>query len=243
MAAREVEALIARYEGSLPSGGWPNWVLGNHDNPRVASRLGEAQARVAAMLLLTLRGTPTIYYGEEIGMRDVEVSPELVHDPEARIGIPYRPQGRDPYRTPMQWEPGAGAGFTRGSPWLPASPDTGAVNVATERDAPDSMLSLYRSLLALRRREAALSVGAYAPVAAQGDVLAYLREAAGDRFLIALNFADRPGTLSLGPELGGGRLELSTLGITEGEAQVADTLRVRPNEGVVVRLASPPAAR
>ena len=94
------EAILG-YEAVLPAHGWPNWVLGNHDRPRVASRVGTRQARVAAMLLLTLRGTPTIYYGDEIGMTDVEIPPGLERDP-ARFHGPGG--GRDPERTPMRWD-------------------------------------------------------------------------------------------------------------------------------------------
>ena len=122
--AREIGALVARYEAALPPGAWPNWVLGNHDRSRVASRLGPAQARVAAMLLLTLRGTPTIYQGEEIGMTDVPIPPERVQDPWER-NVPGLGLGRDPVRTPMQWDAGPNAGFARAGaePWLPLAPD------------------------------------------------------------------------------------------------------------------------
>ena len=116
--ARAIAALIESYEAALPEGGWPNWVLGNHDRSRVASRLGPAQARVAAMLLLTLRGTPTIYQGEEIGMTDVPIPPERVQDPwEKRV--PGLGLGRDPARIPMLWDTSPNAGFTTGTPWLP----------------------------------------------------------------------------------------------------------------------------
>ena len=117
-----IAALIEQYERALGGGRerWPNWVLGNHDRSRVASRVGPAQARVAAMLLLTLRGTPTIYQGEEIGMEDVPIPTQAVHDPWEK-NVPGLGLGRDPERTPMQWDDSEKAGFTSGEPWLPLS--------------------------------------------------------------------------------------------------------------------------
>ena len=166
-------------------------MLGNHDRSRVASRLGPAQARVAAMLLLTLRGTPTIYQGEEIGMTDVPIPPERVQDPWER-NVPGLGLGRDPVRTPMQWDAGPNAGFARAGaePWLPLAPDHRERNVAAQDADPRSMLSLYRALLALRRAEPALSVGSYLPVeGTDEDVLAFERrdEATGRGLLVALN--------------------------------------------------------
>src|SRR5690606_18916794 len=120
--------------------------LGNHDQHRIATRVGLAQARVAAMLLLTLRGTPTLYYGDEIGMRDVPIPPEMVHDPLER-NIPGKGLGRDPERTPMQWSPEPNAGFTTGTPWLPIAEDYRSVNVEVQRSDPRSMLNLYRRLI------------------------------------------------------------------------------------------------
>ena len=109
--ARAVAQLIDRYEALLPSGAWPNWVLGNHDRPRIASRIGQAQARVAAMLLLTLRGTPTLYYGDEIGLPQVAIPADRVRDPFEK-NVPGLGLGRDGCRTPMQWDAGAFAGFS-----------------------------------------------------------------------------------------------------------------------------------
>ena len=120
--ARAVSALIDQYESALPSGAWPNWVLGNHDRSRVGSRVGPAQARLAAMLLLTLRGTPTLYNGDEIGMQDVSIPPDAVRDPFER-NVPGRGFGRDPERTPMQWDAGPHAGFSAETPWLPIADD------------------------------------------------------------------------------------------------------------------------
>ncbi|HEX2090794.1 MAG TPA: alpha-amylase family glycosyl hydrolase, partial [Longimicrobiaceae bacterium] len=182
--ARTIDAAIRRYESLLPPGAWPNWVLGNHDRHRIATRAGPGQARVAAMLLLTLRGTPTLYYGDEIGMRDVEIPPERVRDPWER-NLPGL--GRDPERTPLQWSAAPNAGFTTGEPWLPVADDFREVNVEAQRGDPGSLLRLYHRLIELRRAEPALHSGAWEPVDARGDVLAYVRSGGGRRFLVALN--------------------------------------------------------
>ncbi len=192
--ARRIGQLIAAYEAALPAGGWPNWVLGNHDKPRVASRIGPAQARVAAMLLLTLRGTPTLYYGDEIGMADVPIPPGAVQDPWEK-NVPGLGLGRDPERTPMQWDAVPTPGSPPDDPWLPVAPDATAVNVDRQRDDPASMLTLYRRLIALRRARPALSVGSYEPVNATGDVLAYARDAGANQCLIALNLGSTPQSL------------------------------------------------
>jgi alpha-glucosidase len=155
--ARHLHDLIAEYEAALPTGGWPNWVLGNHDRPRIASRVGEAQARVAAMLLLTLRGTPTIYYGDELGLADVPIPAEAVQDPR-ELREPCLGFGRDPVRTPMPWDNSPNAGFTDGVPWLPLNRDWRTRNVAAEAADRASMLHLYRDLLRLRRAHPALSI-------------------------------------------------------------------------------------
>ncbi len=182
-SATQIAAAVSEYEGALPLNAWPNWVLGNHDQPRIASRVGLAQARVAALLLMTLRGTPTHYYGDEIGMRDGVITPEEAEDPQGKnVGL-----SRDPQRTPMQWSAGRGAGFTTGKPWLPVSMEHARCNVAVEQQDPDSMLGLYRRLIDLRRAEPALNAGSYTPVATQGEVLSYIREQDGRRFLIVLN--------------------------------------------------------
>ncbi len=231
--ARRIQAAIDVYEALLPPGAWPNWVLGNHDRPRIASRVGRAQARVAAMLLLTLRGTPTIYYGDEIGMVNVEVPPEAAQDPvEWTVGRGF---GRDPERTPMQWDSTPNAGFTRGHPWLPLSPDYPVHNVEALRHDPRSILTLHRRLLALRRAEPALSIGGYRSLPAEGELVAYLRAHGERRFLVALNFGSwvrRYSCRQLGLR---GTLALSTYLDREGERVEGDVL-LRPDEGVVVRL-------
>jgi alpha-glucosidase len=228
--------LIDQYERALPKGGWPNWVLGNHDNKRIASRVGVAQARVAAMLLLTLRGTPTMYYGDELGMVDVPIPRERVQDPYEK-NVPGLGVGRDPERTPMQWDGSAYAGFSKVEPWLPVSDDYPIVNVEAAGGDPTSILTLYRRLLQLRRGHSALAIGDYVPVAMTGDLLAYIRRASDERFLIALNLGEGPYALSLTSLSTMGRTVLSTY-LDREESAPTDTISLRANEGVIIALAS-----
>lgn len=232
--ADQIAQLITEYEAALPLDSWPNWVLGNHDRSRLASRLGEAQARVAAMLLLTLRGTPTLYYGDELGMRDTDIPPEKIQDPlEERL----RGQGlgRDPERTPMQWDATANAGFCLSAvtPWLPVSGEYATVNVTSERVDPASMLSLYRALLTLRHAEPAFSIGDYLCIEANGHLLTYRRQWQNTCFLIALNTGDEAHLLAT-PALRG-HIVLTTALDRQGEA-VSEELSVQGNEGVIVAL-------
>jgi alpha-glucosidase len=232
--ARGLATLIEQYERALPKGGWPNWVLGNHDNRRIATRVGIAQARVAAMLLLTLRGTPTMYYGDELGMVDVPIPPERVQDPYEK-NVPGIGVGRDPCRTPMQWDASPNAGFTTAEPWLPVSDDYQVVNVQAEELDLHSMLSLYRQLLQLRRAHPALSIGDYVPIAMTGDLLAYIRRTADERFLVALNLGSEPYALSLTSLGVSGRPVLSTHLDLSQEAPT-ETISLRADEGVIVSL-------
>jgi len=216
-------------------------VLGNHDQHRIASRVGIAQARVAAVLLLTLRGTPTLYYGDEIGMRDVPIPPDRVRDPLEK-NVPGKGLGRDPERTPMQWSAEPGGGFTTGGPWLPVADDFATVNVRAERDDPASMLSLYRRLVALRRAEPALAVGAYRPVRADGDVLAYVRSVEGCWFLIALNLGGAPAKLHRREGDPPGVVALGTHLEREG-TRIEGDVDLAADEAIVIRLESEPPSR
>jgi alpha-glucosidase len=226
-AADAIAKLVDEYERALPQGGWPNWVLGNHDQPRIATRLGERQARLAAMLLLTLRGTPTMYYGDEIGLPNVPIPPERVHDPweKNEPGL-----GRDPYRTPMQWSAGVNAGFSDGEPWLPLSADHASRNVDILRDDPRSILTLYRRLIALRRKYPALSIGDYVPGGIDGDVLWFERRDDSARILVALNFGREAARIRL-PQRA--RILLSTSLDREGE-EIGPDLPLRSDEGAVL---------
>ncbi|MFG1461828.1 alpha-amylase family glycosyl hydrolase [Xanthobacter sp. DSM 24535] len=231
--ARALDRLITAYEAALPAGGWPNWVLGNHDRPRIASRVGPDQARVAAMLLLTLRGTPTLYYGDEIGMANVPVPPERIQDPYEK-NVPGLGLGRDGVRTPMQWDSGPHAGFSKVDPWLPVAADFTEVNVAAQRGHAHSMLTLHQRLLALRRSREELMLGAYRALAAEGDLLLYARALEGKgQVMVALNLGADPLAATL-PGVSG-TLLLSTFCDRENE-HVSGEITLRANEGVMVAM-------
>ena len=223
--ASTIAGVIREYEAALPAGAWPNWVLGNHDRPRVASRVGAGQARVAAMLLLTLRGTPTLYYGDELGLEDVAIPPERAQDP---AGLREPGLGRDAVRTPMPWNASPGAGFTTGEPWLPLNADHASRNVAAQHAEPDSMLALHRRLLALRRATPALVRGTIEGVAAEDGVLRYVRSHDGQRVEVVLNLTATEREVGVAA---GTILAVTTAG--RGGA-VAGGIRLAAHEGVVV---------
>jgi alpha-glucosidase len=230
--ARSIEKIIADYERALPAGAWPNWVLGNHDRPRVASRVGQDQTRVAAMLLLTLRGTPTLYYGDEIGMHQVAIAPDQVRDPFEK-NVPGIGVGRDGCRTPMQWDASPYAGFSTGTPWLPLSDDFLRENVVNLEADTRSILNLYRTLIDLRKKLPALAAGDYVPIAAQGDLLLYRRQSGAAAVVIALNLGAAPISIASDAIGFGGEILLSTLLDRQGE-KITGELDLRGNEGVII---------
>jgi alpha-glucosidase len=238
--APAVAKTIRGYEAALPSMGWPNWVLGNHDQKRIATRIGPAQARIAAMLLLTLRGTPTLYYGDELGLQNVPIPTDRVQDPWER-NEPGLGLGRDPARTPMPWEASFAGGFTTGKPWLPLNPDHDRLNVQTLSANERSILNLYRQLTALRRANPALTAGSLVDVCADGEVLAFRRRLQGTTLLVALNFGGSPGEMALPPGTGQIRLLLSSC-LDSPPMNETGQLRLRANEGVVVELQQAPPA-
>ncbi|WP_188964847.1 alpha-amylase family glycosyl hydrolase [Deinococcus aquiradiocola] len=253
--AADIRKLVDEYDAAVTrSGSWPNWVLGNHDQHRFATRVGREQYRAAQTLLLTLRGTPTVYYGDELGMEDGFIPADRVVDPAA-LGQPDVPGvGRDPERTPMQWSAEPHAGFTDAhvQPWLPVAENFTAVNVAAQDVDPASDLNYFRTLTRLRRDSAALTLGTYrsletgagqpiqtGPTALTGGsfentqagsgVFAFVREHEGERVLVLLNFGAQDVPLTL-PELHGASLLLSSQ-----DGAGADTLR--GNEAQLWRLA------
>jgi alpha-glucosidase len=233
--AQVLREAVETYEAALPAGAWPNWVLGNHDKPRMASRLGRRAARVATMLLLTLRGTPTWYYGDELGMQDVPIPPCFAHDPQGKRQPGY---GRDPMRTPMQWDALSNASFCLANvdPWLPLAADYQQANVAVEREDTRSQLSLTRALLTLRRAKHALTDGSYHALEdGAKHCFVYLREQGKQRLMVALNFSAEAQTVKL-PEFGTGRILISTFLNREEQISLA-ALALRGHEGCIIELA------
>ena len=233
--ARKIAAAVQDYEDALPEDGWPNWVLGNHDRSRVATRLGLQQAKAAAMLLLTLRGIPTLYYGDEIGMQDVMIPFDEIQDPQG-LNMPDKNLSRDPVRTPMQWTSELNAGFTDGKPWLRLDASYPANNVQVQNEDPSSMLSFYKRLIAFRQTEASLMVGVYKSIYADDQLMAYTRESGGNgKFLIVLNLSEQITEFKLPNDTLKGAIVLSTNFNLEGTL-VQDNITLSGNEAVIIEL-------
>lgn len=232
--AQRMASAITEYEGALPVGGWPNWVLSNHDQPRVASRVGDEQSKIAAILLLTLRGTPTIYYGDELGMKDVAIPRAEIQDPQG-LNMPDKNLSRDPARTPMLWNETANAGFSGRKPWLRVSADYLRRNVSLQQAQHLSHLTLYRNLIRLRNQEEALTSGSFKTLYADGQSFAFVREQAGARsFLVVLNLTHRPSYVHL-PKPISARIVLSTAPELENVELGAD-ICLNGDEGLVAVL-------
>ncbi|HVE94915.1 MAG TPA: alpha-amylase family glycosyl hydrolase [Acidimicrobiales bacterium] len=217
---------IDRVIEELSDASWPTWVLSNHDNPRHATRYGgdERKARAAAVLLLTLRGTPFLYAGEELGLEDAVIPPDRVVDPG----------GRDGCRAPIPWTKESGHGWSTDDPWLPWPPDAANRSVATQKADAESTLHLYRRLLIARRRSPALSGGSFSWLDSPDHVLAYERGMGDDVRRVAINFGDAPTTL--GP-VGGWTIEVASDSAGEGKTFNGE---LAPWRAVVLR---PPAQR
>lgn len=236
--AKDLHASISDYLSKVPDGAWPCWMLSSHDGVRVATRAGAEQAGVAAMLLLTLRGTPILYYGDEIGMENVDVPEEKERDPQGkRIG-----RKRDPVRTPMRWDNQAYAGFSPSEPWLPVGDDVDTVSVNAQSNSK-SLLELYRRLLSLRKEESALSVGAMTSCSVRDDVLWYRREADDGRFLVLLNIGAERRSFEMSDVADpshpndsqiSAMIVVSTM--LDRLDEVRDRVELRENEGIILRL-------
>jgi alpha-glucosidase len=221
--------VVAETEALIPETAWPVWTGSNHDAGRFPTRWcdgDDARTRLALIALVTLRGTPVLYYGDEIGMTEVELRPEQLRDP---VGLRRWPEdhGRDPMRTPMQWSAAEGAGFSdpRSVPWLPLG-DHRARNVEDQRDDPESLLSFSRELIMARRRSADLRSGAYRPVASPPGIWAWRR---GSRTTVALNLSADEASIQ---EVDG-TVTVSTSPGRKGE-QLGGTASLDPWEGIVV---------
>jgi alpha-glucosidase len=230
--AEALAATVAELEAALPAGAWPILAFGNHDRRRLASRIGRQQARVAAVALLTLRGSPCLLYADELGMIDQEVPPERGRD----TFVQYGGVSHDGTRTPMPWSGARNGGFSTAAEanlWLPVAADYERINVDAQLADPDSILNLYRALLELRSRSAALREGGYAQHAASDrHCFCYWRQAGIERKLVALNISGEQRELALGV---GGRVAVSTHPARAGRA-VSGALSLAPAEGVVIEV-------
>lgn len=204
--ASAFQQAILEWEGALHPDAWPAQVLNNHDIDRFVTRAGvdrwsDARARVAGCLLLTLRGTPYLYYGEELGLPNTSIPRAELVDPPGRRYWPFY-KGRDPARTPMPWSPQPGGGFTSGQPWLRLNRDLAERNVETQLRDPASVLCTYRALLRVRKGSRALQRGSFQVLQREPkQVLSYLRVHDGQAVLVALNFSTCPARVKLDAEL------------------------------------------
>ncbi|MET4092331.1 alpha-amylase family glycosyl hydrolase [Bradyrhizobium sp. S3.5.5] len=230
--ALSLQATIDAYFNAIPEHAWPAWVIGGHDKRRIASKIGEAQMRVLAMLLMTLRGTPFFFAGDEIGRKRVPIPRDRIRDPFEEL-VPDHGLCRDPERAPMRWDDSTNGGFTAGNPWLPLEPPEGAANVAEQQRDERSILALFRALMALRREHSCLHSGGYEPLRSQNDVLAYRRIDQRNDILVALNIAAEPRKWRWQCH---GRLLISTHLDRPPESLPDSSVLLRGNEGVIVAL-------
>nr|MBD3359322.1 alpha-amylase [Candidatus Buchananbacteria bacterium] len=227
---------LDNYKENLSEGDWPNFVLGNHDRPRVASRLeSRKKARLVAMLQLTLKGMPFIYYGEEIGMSDVPIKPSQQKDPWGK-NVSGFDLGRDSHRTPMQWSTKKYAGFSKTKPWLPVARNYLIFNVKKELADNKSILNLYNNLINFRKKSEAITDGIYYSLDIRTkDIFAYVRETTKEKILIILNFASKRKKLSL--PFSQAELVCNTyLTKKSGQKINLNKLYLRPFEGYVLKL-------
>ena len=228
--ATSLRATVEAVHWNIPVGGWTTWTMGNHDEIRLASRIPAGHERLAALLLLTLRGTPFLYYGDELGMKQTDISESEHRDP---WGMNVKSLGRDGSRTPMQWSPGPNAGFSDpgSEPWLPLGSDHAVTNVESALVDPGSTLNMYRRLIGLRRESAALRRGSFmSHPNSTSEVLAYRRESDDETATVALNFSDAPQNIAIGS----GKVVFSTHDPGRGDS-ARDGIELAPREGVVVK--------
>lgn len=234
--ASNLRNLASTLDAFFGSRAWPSYVTGNHDNRRILSRMIDGMhvgiedkkkiSKLFATMLLTLRGTPFIYYGEEIGMEDTYIPREKIMDPWGKALWPK--PGRDPSRTPMQWDSSRYAGFSNVDPWLPINENKSEINVKTEMDDPDSVLNFYKKLIHERKKHQSLRTGTMQFLNLDDDILAYKRESDYDMTVI-LNFSDKSKVLNVNLE---GQIILSNY---PGSRKDLKPLEIRPFESMIIK--------
>ena len=262
--AKVVKYEVDAYDELVRGYGWPNYVFGNHDNPRIGSRVGEEQKKNAALLLLTLRGTPTIYYGDELGLENVEIPESMMKDPNA---ITYGPEkSRDPSRTPMPWNNSFNGGFCPENvrPWLPLNEDLQYRNVQCLDDNPGSILNFYRKLIWMRKKSPALKYGDYISIEIEvsyinksvkegmkcndfqitkdkedKEAFGFIRKYENEIYIILINFSDK--ALKIKNSKINGKIIVSTLKEIKGHFEplndnfMFENVNLKPNEGIIIK--------
>lgn len=235
--AKEMKQFVSAYYAAMPEGASPNFVFGSHDIHRLATRFGPENHRSAGMLLLTLWGIPTMYYADELGIEDVDVPIARRQDPWGN-NTPGLDLGRDPERTPMQWDASPNAGFSPPAveTWLPVAKNYREVNVAVQQRDPTSTLNFYKTLLKLRREMPALHRGDFRFVEeVPSDIMAYVRSTVGQRVLVTINFEGNEHTLDLSSLSNSGKVLLSSQ-FTEFDRIVLSEILLKPHESLLIHL-------
>ena len=226
--------LIDTFNESLGQNFTPNYVISNHDVPRIISQIGKEKARLVAFLLFTLRGIPFIYYGDEIGMENVKISQEQTQDGAKLNKMSYK-INRDEERTPMQWNEEKNAGFSKTKPWLPVSKNYKTINVFGENKDKHSFLSLYKKLIHTRNKSNTLKKGSYIPLPIQSEeIFSFLREYQNQKFLITINFSDKKVEATF--PYSQGKILLNSILDKKEEKKNLDRLILEPFEGYIFEL-------
>uniref|UniRef100_A0A1A8IX68 Amino acid transporter heavy chain SLC3A1 n=1 Tax=Nothobranchius kuhntae TaxID=321403 RepID=A0A1A8IX68_NOTKU len=231
--------LVDLWMTNMPRGKWPNWVVGNHDRSRISSSAGKIYIRAINMMLLTLPGTPTTYYGEEIGMENINITESQIQDPAGKYNMSA---SRDPERSPMQWNGDMNAGFNNKTniTWLPVHPDYQTVNVEAQMKDEGSVLSQYRSLNRLRQSELPFQRGWFCYILADTNVFSYLRELDGHKqaYLMVINFGKQSATTDLSSiqELPADlKVLMSTNPVNDGKLFQKSRILTEPGEGLMMQ--------
>ena len=226
--AAMIKNYIDLYDKMQGEHGNPNYYLGSHDHPRIASRLDPHQARIAAMLMLTLRGIPFLYYADELGLINAKI-------PLSKRKDLWSDRSRDSYRTPMQWNSKENSGFSISDPWLPVVPNYKNINIESLKLQPTSILNLYHKLLKLRKNYPALTIGSYISESnIQGNCFVFRRTYKEQNLLISLNFGSDPCEIVFS-NMKGRKIIISTF-LDREETIEGVTLRLRENEGCIIEL-------
>jgi len=225
--ANTVREAVNKWWYAMPEGAWPNWVLGNHDNPRIATRAGPDLVRALSLLLLTLPGTPTAYYGDEIGMTNL-------------VDLPENYDERDAERTPMQWDTSLNAGFSNITPWIPVVPNYNTTNVQVQNANNQSTLKLFHQLADLRSHNEALKYSRYTPLNTSDNIFAFKRDKkhADNVAIILINFDNSAVTedLSASSDVPKGREFYVAVSTFLNRTETVDMSKVQlgPHEGIVL---------